>query len=95
MKWRISAISRLVREKLVRKVPVKKARESHMLEAEESCQSWGFRKCLAGKAFSRDTRETLYLEDFLSMTFLPFTHTIYTLITHESIRDHSERKKPR
>ena len=26
------------------------------------------------------------------MTFLPFTHTIYTLITHKSKRSHSERK---
>ena len=26
------------------------------------------------------------------MTFLPFTHTIYTLITHKSKRDHSQRK---
>ena len=26
------------------------------------------------------------------MTFLPFTHTIYTLITHKSMRGHSKRK---
>ena len=26
------------------------------------------------------------------MTFLPFTHTIYTLITHKSRRGHSKRK---
>ena len=31
----------------------------------------------------------------LSVTFLPFTHTIYTLITHKSKRDYSERKNPR
>ena len=47
---------------------------------------------LAGKAFLRNTRETFCLEDFLSVTFLPFTHTIYTLITHKSMRDHLERK---
>ena len=29
---------------------------------------------------------------FLSVSFLPFTHTIYTLITHKSMRGHSERK---
>ena len=56
--------------------------EKHMLKAEESCQLGGFRECFMGKAFSQDTRKTLYLEDFLIVTFLPFTHAMYTLITH-------------
>ena len=63
-----------------------------MLEAEESCQPGGFHECLAGKAFSRDTCKTLCLEDFLSVTFLPFTYTIYTLITYKSMIGHLERK---
>ena len=69
-----------------------RACERHMLEAEESCQPGGFHECLASKAFSQDTRETLCLEDFLSVTFLPFTHTIYTRITHKSMKGHSKRK---
>ena len=28
----------------------------------------------------------------LRVTFLPFTHTIYTLITHKIMRDHLERE---
>ena len=32
------------------------------------------------------------LGGFLSVTFLHFTHTIYTLITHKSMRGHSKRK---
>ena len=40
------------------------AREKHMFETEESYQPEGFCECLAGKAFSRGTCETFYLEDF-------------------------------
>ena len=29
---------------------------------------------------------------FLSVTFIPFTHTIYTLITHKCRKGHSKRK---
>ena len=41
-----------------------------------------FRKCLASKAFPRDTRETFYFSklSFLIHTFC--TYTIYTHITH-------------
>ena len=92
MKLRISAISRLVHEKLAGRVPAKRACEKHMLEVEESCQPGGFHESLAGRAFSRDTRETLCFKDFLSVTFLPFTHTIYTRITHKSMKGHSKRK---
>ena len=31
-------------------------------------------------------------EGFLNVTFLLFTHTIYTLITHKSMKGYSERK---
>ena len=41
-----------------------------------------FRECLVRRANSQGIRETLYLEDFLIVTFLPFTHAMYTLITH-------------
>ena len=62
-----------------------------MLEVEESCRPRGFRECLADKAFTRDSRETFYLEDFL-VTFLPFTHAMYTLITHKLSRGHFRKK---
>ena len=51
-----------------------------------------FRECLECKAFLRDSRETFYLEVFLSVTSLPFTHTIYTLITHKCMKGYSKRK---
>ena len=42
----------------------------------------GFCECLAGKAFSRDTRETFCFA-ILSYLIHPVpTHTIYTHITH-------------
>ena len=53
-----------------------------------------FRECLASKAFLWDTRETLP-RGFLSVTFLPFTHTIYILITHKSMRRPFREKNPR
>ena len=51
-----------------------------------------FRECLASKAFPRDSRKLFCLEDFFGVTSLPFTHTIYTLITHKCKRGHSKRK---
>ena len=51
-----------------------------------------FRKCLAGKAFLQDSRETFCLEVFLSVTSLPFTHTIYTLVIHKCMWGYLERK---
>ena len=68
---------------------VKRAHEKHMLEAEESCLTIVF------TSHVRPSREILAkcsASRILSMTFLPFTHTIYTLITHKSMRDHSKRK---
>ena len=50
-----------------------------------------FRDCLASRANPRGACKTFCLE-VLSVIFLLFTHTIYTLITHKSIRDYSERK---
>ena len=51
-----------------------------------------FRECLISKAFSPKYLRNILPGEFLSMTFLPFTHTIYTLITHKSMRGHSKRK---
>ena len=74
---------------LTRSLPAKRAHEKHMLEVEESCQVVNF----ANVSQERPTREqNIFPRRFLSVTFLPFTHTIYTLITHKCIRGHSERK---
>ena len=51
-----------------------------------------FRECLMDKAFPRGSCETLCLKDFLRVTFLLFTYTIYTFITHKCKRCHLERK---
>ena len=51
-----------------------------------------FRECLISKAFSPKYLRNILPGEFLSMTFLPFTHTIYTLISHKSMRGHSKRK---
>ena len=91
--WRIEhemnedqCISWLAHEKFVRRVPAKRTREKHMIGSWKVMPGCQFCECLVGKAFPWDTCKTLCLKDFLSVTFLPFTHTIYTLITHKSIR---------
>ena len=63
-----------------------------MLEAKELCQPKGFRECLVGKAVLRSIHGTL--KNFLSVTFLPFTHTIYTIITHKSVKKPFREKNP-
>ena len=57
-------ISRLAREKFARRVPAKKACEKHMTGSWRVVLGCCFRKCLVGKAFSWDIRETFCLEDF-------------------------------
>ena len=42
----------------------------------------GFRECLAGKAFSRDTSETFYFAKLSFLIHTICTNTIYTPITH-------------
>ena len=67
------------------------AREKHMLEAEESCQVVDFMSV----SRVRPSHEILAKHSvwrILRVTFLPFTHTIYTLITHKSIGGYLERK---
>ena len=73
------------------KYPTKKAREKHMLEAEESCQAVNFLNVSQVRP-SHKILAKRFAQRILSVTFLPFTHTIYTLITYKSMRDHSKRK---
>ena len=59
------------------------AREKHMLEAEESSVMLHFVSTSQDKP-SREVPAKHSAWRILSVTFLPFTHTIYTLITHKS-----------
>ena len=70
---------------------MKKAREKHMLEVEESCQTVNFAIVL----WEGPTCEVLVKLStwrILSVTSLPFTYTRYTLITHKTKWGYSERK---
>ena len=91
MNSRINAVSWLAYKKFARKVTREKSREKHMLEVEVSWQAVNF------TSLSREgpTCEILVKHSawsFLNVTFLPFTHTIYTLITHKCMRGYSKRK---
>ena len=80
---KISVVSWLTHKKFVRKVSLKRAREKHMLEAEESSTILYF----ASTSWLRPFREVpvkLFAWRIFSVTFLPFTHTIYTLITYRN-----------
>ena len=90
---KISAIrDQLARSSLV-KVPAKRSREKHMLEAKESSVRLHFASTLRDK-LSREVPTKLSAQRILSVTFLPFTRTIYTLITHKSKGGFS-KKNPR
>ena len=65
--------------------------EKHMLEVEKSCQAVSFANDL-WEGPTREVPSKLSTWRILSVTFLPFTHTIYTLITHKSKKGYSERK---
>ena len=65
-------------------VPAKRTREKHMLEAEELSARLHFTSTLRDRP-SRKVPTKLFAWRILSVTFLPFTHTIYTLITHKSV----------
>ena len=91
LNWRsvhFTTISREVREK----VSHKKACENHMTGSWRVVPGCQFCKYFAGKAFPRDTCEIICLEDFSMWLSYPFTHTIYTLITHKCKRCYLERK---
>ena len=90
---KISAISWLAYKKFARKVLAKRAREKHMLEAKESSVRLHF----VSTSWDKPSREVPTKHSawrILSMTFLSFTDTIYTLITHKSKRSYLEKKKP-
>ena len=73
------------------KLLAKKPREKHMLEAKKSCQAVNFASdSREGPTHEISTKFPAWR--ILSVTFLPFTHTIYTLITNKNMRNHSERK---
>ena len=80
-KWRVKKFTWVAHEKPSREV---KHVLSTWLEYKESWQmvTTGFRECLAGKAFSRDIRETFYFAN-LSYLIHPVPNcTIYAHITH-------------
>ena len=62
-----------------------------MLEAEESCQAVSFAS-VSREGPTREVPAKLSAWRIFSVTFLPFTYIIYTLITHKSKRDYLERK---
>ena len=61
-----------------------------MLEAKESCQVVNF-VSISREGLTREIPTKLSALRILSVTYLPFTHTIYTLITHKSKGGHLER----
>ena len=67
--------------------------EEHMIGSWRVMPGCHFCECLASKAFLRGSRETFCLKDFFGVTFLPFTHIIYTLITH-NVKEVIQREKP-
>ena len=62
-----------------------------MLEAEESCQAINF-TTISRVGPTHEVPAKLSAWRILNVTFLPFTHTIYSLITHKSKGDYLERK---
>ena len=88
---KIGAILRLARKKFVKKVPAKRAREKYMLEAEEPSARLHFVSTSQDRP-SREVLAKLSAWRILNVTFLHFTHIIYTLITHKSKRSYSEKK---
>ena len=64
-----------------------------MPEVEESCQAVNF----TSVSRVRPSREILakhFAWRFLSVTFLPFTHILYALITHRNCKEAIQREKP-
>ena len=90
---KISAVSRLACKKFTRTVPAKRACEKHMLEVEESSARLYFTSTLRDRP-SCNVPVKLSAWRILSVTFLPFMHAIYTLITHKSKRGYYLERKP-
>ena len=91
MNWRISAVSRPAHKKFMRRVTREKGTwEAHAGSWRVKCQLH-----FASASWDRPSRDVPVKHSawrILSVTFLPFTHTIYTPITYKSIRGYSERK---
>ena len=90
-------ISRIARKKFVRRVPAKKACEKHMTRSWRVVPGYQFHEYFVGKAFPWDIREIparLSTWRIFYVTFLPFTHIIYTIITHKSIKEAIQRENP-
>ena len=62
-----------------------------MLEAKESSARLHFSNTLRDRP-SREVPAKFFAWMILSVTFLPFTHTMYTLITHKSKEEAIKRK---
>ena len=89
---KISAVSQLARKKFASKDSYKRPREKHMLEAEESSARLHFASTSRDRPCCKVPAK-LSTQRILSVIFLPFTHIIYTIITHKSkVRLYSERK---
>ena len=54
--------------------------------------TWKISRVSRGKGLPTKYSRNILLGGFLSVTFLPFTHTIFTLIIHKSKRDYLKRK---
>ena len=52
-------------------------------KSHDRMETTGFRECLAGKTFPRDTRETFCFAELSYLIHIICTHTIYTHITHK------------
>ena len=89
-KMKISAVLQLARWSLRVEVSAKKACEKHMLEVEELSAMLHFVSASQDRSSCKvPVKHSAWR--ILSVTFLPFTHTIYTLITHKSKRGYLER----
>ena len=77
-----------------RSLSCEKVCEEHMTRSWRVVPGCCFRECLTGKAFPQPSRQSQNIlpRGFLCVTSLPFTHTIYILITHKCKRGHSQRK---
>ena len=87
---KINAILQLACKKFARKVLAKRAREKHMLESEKSSARLHFANSSQDRP-SHEVPAKHFACRILSLTFLLFTHTIYTFITHKSKRGYSEK----
>ena len=89
---KISAVLQLARNKFTRNVLAKRVRKKHMLKAKESSVKLHFTGFSRDKP-SHEVPAKFSPLRFLSVTFLPFTHT--TLITDKTIQGVIQIKNPK